>query len=86
MPLPEEASPDGPSPRGTQVEGFPDHKAGTREGEMLKRCVVRVQEIEGRTLTDYGLILALIVVVCAGVLTLFGENIDTSFARLAANF
>ena len=53
---------------------------------MLKRCVVKVQEIEGRTLTDYGLILALIAVVCAGILTLFGERIDASFARMAANF
>ena len=53
---------------------------------MLKRCVGRLQEIEGRTLTDYGLILALIVVVCAGVLTLFGESIDASIASFTSGF
>ena len=53
---------------------------------MLKRCVARVQEIEGRTLTDYGLVLALIAVVCAGVLTLFGESIDASIAKFTSGF
>ncbi len=54
---------------------------------MLQRCVSRVQRIEGRTLTDFGLILALIAVVCAGALTLFGgEGLDASLARIAANF
>lgn len=51
---------------------------------MLKRCAARVREIEGQTLTDYGLVLALIAVVCAGVMTLFGESIDASVAALAA--
>ena len=53
---------------------------------MLKRRVLRFREIEGRTLTDFGLILALIAVLCAGALTLFGDGIDASFARFAANF
>ncbi len=53
---------------------------------MFKRCMVRVQEIEGRTLTDFGLILALIAVVCAGALTLFGDEIDASLTKLAAIF
>lgn len=53
---------------------------------MLKQCVARVQEIEGRTLTDYGLILALIAVVCAAVLTLFGERIDASIASFTSGF
>jgi Flp pilus assembly pilin Flp len=70
--------------RGTQVEGFPGNERRTREDAMLKRCAVRVREIEGQTLTDYGLVLALIAVVCAGVMTLFGETIDASLAALAA--
>ncbi len=54
---------------------------------MLKRGVARLQRIEGRTLIDFGLILALIAVVCAGALTLFGgEGLDTSLARITANF
>ncbi len=53
---------------------------------MLKRCVARVQRVEGRSLTDLGLVLALIAVVCAAVLTLFGDGVDASFARIAANF
>ena len=54
---------------------------------MKKRRMARVHEIEGRTLTDLGLVLALIAVVCAGVLTLFGgEGIGATFARIAANF
>ena len=53
---------------------------------MLKRCVARAHEIEGRTLTDFGLILALIAVVCAGVLTLFGVQIDAAFASITMKF
>lgn len=53
---------------------------------MLKRCVGRVRVIEGQTLTDYGLILALIAVVCAGVLTLFGERIDASISSFTSGF
>jgi len=69
-----------------QVEGLPEWINRTREDAMLKRCVARVQEIEGRTLTDYGLILALIAVVCAAVLTLFGERIDASIASFTSGF
>ncbi len=54
---------------------------------MKKSRMARMHEIEGRTLTDLGLVLALIAVVCAGVLTLFGgEGIGATFARIAANF
>ncbi len=53
---------------------------------MLKRCMARVGEIEGRTLTDFGLILALIAVLCAGALTLFGDGIGDSFTKLASLF
>ncbi len=54
---------------------------------MKTRRTVRVHEIERRTLTDLGLILALIAIVLAGVLTLFdGEGIGSTFARIAANF
>ncbi len=53
---------------------------------MLRRCMVRVRELEGRTLTDFGLILALLAVLCAGALTLFGDGLDASFARFAAIF
>lgn len=53
---------------------------------MLKRCAALVREIEGQTLTDYGLALALIAVVCAGVVTLFGERIGASLARFGAGF
>ena len=53
---------------------------------MLKRCVARAREIEGRTLTDFGLVLALIAVVCAGVLTLFGDQIDAAFASITGKF
>ncbi len=54
---------------------------------MLKRCMARVRRIEGRTLTDFGLILALTAVVLAGALTLFGgDGFDLSWARIAANF
>jgi Flp pilus assembly pilin Flp len=71
---------------GTQIEASRRYHNRARRGTMFKRCMVRVQEIEGRTLTDFGLILALIAVVCAGALTLFGDEIDASFAKLAAIF
>jgi len=69
-----------------QLEGLPGQTKRTREDTMLKRCVTRVHEIEGRTLTDFGLVLALIAVVCAGVLTLFGVQIDAAFASITGNF
>ncbi len=54
---------------------------------MKKQHRGRVHEIEGRTLTDLGLILALIAVVCAGVLTLIGdEGVGATLAKFAANF
>ncbi|MGE5190233.1 MAG: Flp family type IVb pilin [Gemmatimonadota bacterium] len=53
---------------------------------MLTRFAGRIREIEGQTLTDYGLVLALIAVVCAGVITLFGESIEASIRRIAAGF
>ncbi len=53
---------------------------------MFRRGMLRFQEIEGRTLTDFGLILALIAVLCAGALTLFGDGIDASFTKLASLF
>lgn len=42
---------------------------------MIKRCMARMMDLESQTLTDYGLLLALIAVVCAGALTMFGDGI-----------
>ncbi len=53
---------------------------------MSKRGMLRFREIEGRTLTDFGLVLALIAVLCAGALTLFGDGIDASLTKLASIF
>ncbi len=53
---------------------------------MLKRCMLRIREVEGRSLTDFGLLLALIAVLCVGALTLFGDGIDASFLRFVGNF
>lgn len=53
---------------------------------MWKQCVEQVQAIEGRSLTDMGLIIALVAVVCAGILTLFGDNIEASFLTITGRF
>jgi pilus assembly protein Flp/PilA len=40
---------------------------------------------EGATLAEYGLLLALIAVVCLGAVTLLGSKISTMFATLAGS-
>jgi pilus assembly protein Flp/PilA len=42
-----------------------------------------VRDEEGASLAEYGLLLALIAVVCIGAITVLGTNISTMFANLA---
>lgn len=53
---------------------------------MLRRLVGRVRDLEGHTLTDFALVLALITVVGAGALTLCGAGFDETVAFLASLF
>ena len=49
--------------------------------EMLKRVW---REEEGQALTEYGLILGLIAVVCVGALTLMGTNVQAMLNSIAS--
>lgn len=52
---------------------------------MLKKFFRSIQEEKGQTLTEYGLILALIAVVCIGALTLTGTNVSAVLNNIATN-
>jgi pilus assembly protein Flp/PilA len=45
----------------------------------------RVREEEGASLAEYGLLLALIAVVCLGAIALLGTNISTMFSIVAGS-
>jgi len=44
--------------------------------EMIKRFL---QDEEGATMVEYGLMLALIAAVCIGIVTALGNSLDTKF-------
>ena len=44
-----------------------------------------VQAEEGASLVEYGLLLALIAVICIGAISLLGKNVSTMFATLATS-
>jgi pilus assembly protein Flp/PilA len=50
---------------------------------ILARSSKFVRDEEGASLAEYGLLLALIAVVCIGAITVLGTNISSMFANLA---
>lgn len=44
-----------------------------------------VREEEGATMVEYGLMLALIAVVCIGVVTTLGQNISSKFSTISSS-
>ena len=51
---------------------------------MFKKFLAGVKDEKGQALAEYGLILALIAVVCVAALILLGENISTTLGKIAA--
>lgn len=51
---------------------------------MLKRIRTMVKDEKGQALAEYGLILALIAVICIGALTLLGGNLSGTLGAIAA--
>ncbi len=51
---------------------------------MLSYLKNLVRKEEGATMVEYGLMLALIAVVCIGAVTLIGTNADTMFDAIGA--
>jgi len=50
---------------------------------MLQAFVARMREEKGAALAEYGLILALIAVVCVAAVTLLGQNVRDVFNSIA---
>lgn len=50
---------------------------------MLKRFAAMLKSEKGQALAEYGLILALIAVVCVGALTLLGDNVKIVLGKIA---
>jgi pilus assembly protein Flp/PilA len=51
---------------------------------MFKRFMARVKDEKGQALAEYGLILALIAVICIAALGLLGGNLDAILRQIAA--
>lgn len=49
----------------------------------MKKFLAKMKKEDGQALAEYGLILALIAVVCIGALTLMGGNISSLLTTLA---
>ena len=46
---------------------------------MIKKLINFFNDEEGASLVEYGLLLALIAVVCIGIITLIGTNLNLKF-------
>ncbi len=51
---------------------------------MLKKLTAMMKDEKGQALAEYGLILALIAVICVGALTLLGGGVNTTLGNIAA--
>jgi pilus assembly protein Flp/PilA len=51
---------------------------------MFKHFIATLKDEKGQALAEYGLILALIAVICVGALTLLGGNVNTTLGTIAA--
>ena len=50
---------------------------------MIKTLKTMIRDEEGATMVEYGLMLALIAVVCIAVITVLGQNLSKLFAIVA---
>ena len=53
---------------------------------MLKKFTAMMKDEKGQALAEYGLILALIAVICIGALTLLGTNVNATLGAIADAF
>ncbi|MBI5419077.1 MAG: Flp family type IVb pilin [Deltaproteobacteria bacterium] len=53
---------------------------------MLRKFANLMKKEEGQALAEYGLILALIAVICIGALTLLGTNVRDTLSSIAGAF
>ena len=51
---------------------------------MIRKFLANVKDEKGQALAEYGLILALIAVVCVGALILLGGNLNITLGNSAA--
>jgi pilus assembly protein Flp/PilA len=51
---------------------------------MIKNLKAMIRDEEGATMVEYGLMLALIAVVCIAVVTTLGKNLSGLFSTVAA--
>jgi pilus assembly protein Flp/PilA len=53
------------------------------EFKMIKKLINFFKDEEGATMVEYGLMVALIAVVCIGAVTLLGTNLSSRFTDVA---
>jgi pilus assembly protein Flp/PilA len=51
---------------------------------MLKKLSAMMKDEKGQALAEYGLILALIAVICVGALTFLGQGVSGTLASITA--
>jgi pilus assembly protein Flp/PilA len=54
------------------------------EVKMLKNLFAMMKDEKGQALAEYGLILALIAVICVGALGVLGGKVDTTLTAIGA--
>jgi pilus assembly protein Flp/PilA len=63
---------------------MPKSKKEKEERKMFKRFLKAAKDEKGQALAEYGLILALIAVVCVAALILLGQNLDVTLRAIVA--
>ena len=53
---------------------------------MFNYLFAKLKDEKGQALAEYGLILALIAVICIGALTLLGTNVNATLGSIAGAF
>ncbi|QCP54967.1 Flp family type IVb pilin [Trinickia violacea] len=58
--------------------------AGARDSRAIERTKAFLRDDEGATMVEYGLMVALIAIVCIGAVTTIGTNLNLVFSDIAA--
>jgi len=50
----------------------------------MKKFIAKIKKDRGASLVEYGLLVALIAVICIAAIRILGQNVSTSFSNIAS--